>query len=226
MDDAAQAAAQDQSDAALRDAVLAEGLAMARVFGETTLSAREQPYDTLVRERFLAWLRGTPLQCPHDPFETQPAVHWLAWRPALMCVPCVNADQRRIEGTPEDRRCDICGIIQPEGPEVISARTVVLQISPRPGLIPPPFLLHYGACPACEEHEGKPAADTDAIKDGDTVSWINRHGMRSWGLAEYRTGDSVHVRVPGLGTQKMRYAIKLAKIDKHWPGRAEYDRHQ
>ena len=67
--------------------------------------------------------------------------------------------------------------------------------------------------------------DVQRISAGDTVSWMNRHSMRSWGLVEYIAPDGIHVRCTGRGSQKMRYTIKPEKIDKHWPGRAEYDRH-
>lgn len=80
-------AAKDQSDAMFLDAMTADIISKGLAYGAVTIPAHEHGTDTLIRERFLAWIKDSPQQCAHRPLENLRDAHWLAWAPLAGTAP-------------------------------------------------------------------------------------------------------------------------------------------
>lgn len=150
--DPAQTALQDQSDAALADAVTDDVLAKMVAFGGVTVHAEASPDDIRARQRFLDWTgSGDARQCAHRPLEGGQVTYWPLWRKVLLCVRCLHADHMMMMGTEDDRRCDSCGVVQPEGPDAIQSCSLAIQLKPEPGKpLIPPIIVVWGRCRTCK----------------------------------------------------------------------------
>jgi|SRR5579859_7041565 len=124
--------------------VIAAAMDMALHTGGASVTAQATPADLAMKQRFLDWLRGEPMACPHDP-ASQPVQLWQAHRPLMTCLPCYEAIVAETQGTPEDRRCDLCGIVQPPGPLSIGIRAWTID----GGGDFAPIIAHYGVCEGC-----------------------------------------------------------------------------
>jgi hypothetical protein len=145
----ADVAAQDQADAMFTDAMTADVIAKGIAYGGVVVGQTCRPSDEAIRDRFMEWIREQPTECPHRPLKG-PMALWPAWQRQLMCAPCLNKLHHQVTGTPEDRRCDVCGVVQEPGPDVIQSCTYALQIKPlEDGTLVAPILLLYGRCMTC-----------------------------------------------------------------------------
>jgi hypothetical protein len=148
-------AAQDQSDTAFSRAVVLEGIVLAAhsTDGIAHVTDNPGPDATEAREQFHAWMKDTPVQCAHLPMSHgSQLAHWSMWNRRLHCTACFEANHEEVKGTPEDRRCDFCGVIQEPGAGCLCTGGYVLQIPPSSIFeIWPPIIVHYGICKACRE---------------------------------------------------------------------------
>jgi hypothetical protein len=123
--------------------------------GNVVVGSTTHHTDDTIKQRFREYTAGKPVECEHRPLSRGKITHWLAWNTSgLMCPICVTQDHLMIAGTPDDRRCDICGVVQPEGEDTIESCTIGIQTDPKPGQpLIPPILLNYGRCKSCHQSE-------------------------------------------------------------------------
>jgi hypothetical protein len=90
--------------------------------------------------------------CPHLSWSAPEPAWWVAWAPGrLRCRDCAIAAQRRIRGTPEDRRCDRCGKIRSGiHADLVQLPALVADLPSGPWCWPPVTAV-YGLCHPCQQ---------------------------------------------------------------------------
>jgi hypothetical protein len=96
-------------------------------------------------------LAGQPTLCEHLSTSAPSVAWWLAWSPDLLrCLDCATAAGSKIQGTPEDLRCDRCHRIgRLIHNEVVCLPPVVVDLAGTPLAAIPAVLLMAGLCPPC-----------------------------------------------------------------------------
>jgi hypothetical protein len=98
----------------------ADALAAVGAAGVTTLD----PVNVAVDETLDAWLAKRGRSCAHLR-EPEPA--YLAFgNPRVLCSMCLDFYQAGITGTPDDRRCDLCG----EHIETPTLSPLIVEVGP------------------------------------------------------------------------------------------------
>jgi hypothetical protein len=123
--------------------------------GDPSVSAASD----LIWARFQEWCRtGTVRACRHDPM-SEPAMYWLPWEPALVCVDCCNVIMADTNGTEQDRTCDGCGTVTPVSEGILMCNQVRSGGVSADGKVMPPVIIAFGLCRACDDVSGKGERD-------------------------------------------------------------------
>ncbi len=129
----------DQAAAAQAHATATVRALAARTPRTALLAARWPFLDWIAATAFRSVRSGTAHFCPHVDRARPSVLHVFAHEPAtLRCVPCAEQHGRSIHGTLEDRTCDACGHVDPDG--VFAGATAA-----------GPLLLSFGLCQSCRD---------------------------------------------------------------------------
>lgn len=146
--------AQDQADAATRDANLILTAAAVRTGQSPLRQEITGPLLTVIDQfRNLATRPPGLVGCPHLRHPWLGPVHWVPWTPAtIRCAPCHAHALQQAKGTHEDNVCDGCRrtvpLLRPVTvviPAVVNDRHVSGRV-----VVTPPVVVLAGLCEACE----------------------------------------------------------------------------
>jgi hypothetical protein len=146
----------DQAEAATTQAAEIMG-ALAALEGTRIQHTYPGPvFSALIHRLQQRAIAGELTFCPHLSCTAPAPAFWCAWAPGrLRCASCAHATQKRIKGTPEDRRCDNCRAIVPTiHADMVQLPAVVVDLPPWPAGCVPPVTLMFGLCTACQQADG------------------------------------------------------------------------